>query len=154
MTPQQRLHDFLVGAMREIGREPAVFFGQDQREKEDMFPPVIVYALDGQDTIPTDDGEVVIENIYAVQVSSRTETADSDLSEVVLGVLDHASRSDEITVMTESADRDDDLAMSYQELEVRLAPYDSELPLVQRHTAQTYGDPPTGITFNGQRLVW
>ena len=154
MTPQERLQEFLVDGMKTLGHQPAVFFGQDQRSKQEQYAPGIAYALEGASTIPTDDGDVVLDEVYAVQVNCRGNGAEAIRTALSRRLMERAEQSEEISIVFAEADRDDELDMTYQLLDVRVTPYDSEQPFVRLRKALTFGSPATGITFNGKRLLW
>ena len=152
MTPHERLHQFLADTMKTLGHSPAVFFGQDQRRKIEQRAPVCVYTYEGEDAISTDDDDITTNEVFTVQVSSRTKTAESDRAEIVMQLINRSRKSSEIDIMTTTGSRDDDLEMSFQVMEIHVSPRHSNEPLVRLGEELTYGTPPKGITFAGARL--
>ena len=140
--------------MKTLGHPPAVFFGQDQRRKQDQMRPVIVYAFDSVDTISTDDDDVVMDEVYTVQVSSRTASAESERSAIVRRILERSRKSDEMQVVPGEADRDDDLEMSFQEVEITIPPYDSDDPFVHTPEELLWGPDGDLLTWGGDALTW
>ena len=154
MTPQERLHEFLEDAMKSLGHEAAVFFGQDQRRAADQRPPVCVYTYDGDDSLMTDDDDAVLDEVFSVQVSSRTDTAESDRADLVRRIIERGRRSDEVRIVAGEAGRDDDLEMSLQLLEVSVAPYDSEDSLIPAREELLWGPGEAPLDWGGTHLSW
>lgn len=154
MTPQERLHEFLVSGMKAEGHAPAVFFGQDQRRLEHQSAPGIVYAYDDAAVVDTTDGEVVLDEVFSVQVGCRGDGAEEVRSGMVRRLLERGAKSDEISIVLDEADRDDDIDLTYHLLSISVSARDSDEPIAPLRETITYGTPPTAVTVKGIRIEY
>ena len=113
-----------------------------------------VFSYEGDDSLMTDDDDAVLDEVFSVQVSSRTETAESDRANLVRRIIERGRRSDELRIVAEAADRDDDLEMSFQVLEVSVSAYDSEDSLLPAREELLWGPDDAPLEWGGAHLSW
>ena len=159
MTTRERLHEFLVDVMVALGHPPAVFIGQDQRLAQDQFDPVIVYSSEGGEVIETFDSFLPLTDTYMVQIASRRPTAADDVDGILTMIRSRIGVSEDADVVRTEGDRDDDLGMVFNTVEVSVSTDPSEHPI---HRSTTEGsrllfgapDARKRLIYGGKALVW